>query len=188
MIANGRKSRGDSYALFKNFNRGRPRFRLGAGRNRRSGLVRQPDRPSQRNPAGYRQQRHHRRTSDIGHRGRVPHLHHHQLGRRLHGLRQPEFDSQNIGNIICLPSTVGAYSIDAACSMLLTQNSGSCQKNSAPSNCNQPQGSYSSVAPDCNYRTSSNAGTAASWTWTLVNSSGQTTLKCAQTGYQGTAP
>ncbi len=95
---------------------------------------------------------------------------------------------KNIGNIICLPSTVGAYSIDAACSMLLTQNSGSCQKNSAPSNCNQPQGSYSSVAPDCNYRTSSNAGTAASWTWTLVNSSGQTTLKCAQTGYQGTAP
>ena len=92
---------------------------------------------------------------------------------------------KNIGNMLCMPQSLGGYTISAACNSLLTAGSGSCQGNSATSNCGQSTSSYSYVAPKCNYRTSSNASTSANWSWTITSSGGSMTIDCSQSGYTG---
>lgn len=92
---------------------------------------------------------------------------------------------KNIGNMLCLPQSLGGYTISAGCNSLLTAGSGSCQGNSATSNCGQSTSSYSYVAPKCNYRTSSSASTSANWYWTITSSGGTLTIDCSQSGYTG---
>lgn len=92
---------------------------------------------------------------------------------------------KNIGNMLCLPQSLGGYTITAGCNSLLSADSGSCQGNSATSNCGQSTSSYSYVAPKCNYRTSSSAGTSANWNWTITSSGGSLTIDCSQSGYTG---
>ena len=92
---------------------------------------------------------------------------------------------KNIGNMLCLPQSLGGYTITAACNTLLTAGSGSCQGNSASANCGQSSSTYANVAPKCNYRTSSTASTSANWSWKIIGSGGSITIDCAQSGYSG---
>jgi hypothetical protein len=94
------------------------------------------------------------------------------------------FVPKDIGNMLCLPKSIGAYSIDGACSSLLTTGQDQkCQSNSVHSNCGQSVSDYSYVAPACNWRTSSSVGTSANWQWSLSTGASGTIIKCSQTGY-----
>ena len=91
---------------------------------------------------------------------------------------------KNIGNIVCLPSTV-TYLVTSTCQNLLNQGSSSgCQKNSAPTNCGLS--STNSVRPTCNWRTQDNKSVTASWNWTLTwdGANNRVNVDCAETGYQ----
>lgn len=91
---------------------------------------------------------------------------------------------KNIGNMLCLPFAMGSYQIDPTCQTLLNEVSG-CQKNSAVPYC-ATGSSNQQIRPYCNYRTSENAGTQASWSWQLVYDAGnKLTVQCSKTGYQG---
>lgn len=92
---------------------------------------------------------------------------------------------KNIGNMLCVPQSLGTYTLTAACTTLLQAGQSSCQKNSAVTRCGQSSSTYSYVAPTCNYRTDSDASVSANWSWTISNTGGGTVIDCSQSGYQG---
>lgn len=101
---------------------------------------------------------------------------------------EQSFVPKNIGNMLCVPCAIGKIQIDSSCQALLDEVKG-CQKNSASAKCFSVSGNdYCSIAPACNYQTSSTASTPASWSWQLNYDVAQNlTLQCAESGYQGTA-
>ena len=93
--------------------------------------------------------------------------------------------TKNIGNILCLPAAGAAYKLSDRCASLIRPGSGSCQTNSASSQCG---GGTTSVFPVCNYRTSATSSTTANWVWNVgVDASGYG-IDCLQAGYQGPNP
>ena len=93
---------------------------------------------------------------------------------------------KNIGNLLCLPAANSNYQLTANCQTLLAQQSG-CQKNSASGKCISKD---KAVMPYCNYRTTSDKGTTASWTWTVtLPATGSTvSIDCQYSGYTSVSP
>jgi hypothetical protein len=99
---------------------------------------------------------------------------------------------KNMANMLCLPQSMGGYTIDSACRSLLLQGSSDCQNNYADPICDQKDypynTTYSYVAPLCNFRTSTTPSVSANWSWVLERNQAGVTVKCSQTGYQGASP
>jgi hypothetical protein len=96
--------------------------------------------------------------------------------------------AKNIGNILCLPAGYSKYQATATCQSLLGAPAGNCQENSSIGKC--PSG-MTPVMPFCNYRTSSNLATMASWDWQVTlpaSPGGASTVDCQNPGYGGVSP
>ncbi|MGB0504784.1 MAG: hypothetical protein ACPGGK_01185 [Pikeienuella sp.] len=87
---------------------------------------------------------------------------------------------KNIGNTLCLPTSM-VFSIDQNCQSLLNAGAGEdCQENSSSGQC----GTSQEVLPGCNWRTEE-TGTAK-WDWTLTHGdNGIMMISCTNSGYQG---
>jgi hypothetical protein len=91
--------------------------------------------------------------------------------------------SKKIGNILCLPSASATTQITSRCQGLLNASSGDCDKNSANGQC---KSGTSTIAPACNYTTSSNDDTTANWVWDLEAVSDTSwKIDCMQAGFVG---
>ncbi|MEM7026580.1 MAG: hypothetical protein AAF637_28985, partial [Pseudomonadota bacterium] len=97
---------------------------------------------------------------------------------------------KNIGNILCLPSTITSVEYEPSCTALLTDGQfAGCQRNAFENRpplqrlCNDPLDDRNPVMPFCNYRTEKTG--EVEWRWTIAERDGVHVIGCSQQGYRG---